>query len=358
MQTEVQVLKKEDFQTTIDGRQTDLFVLKNAAGAEAAITTYGARWVAMLVPDKNGKLVDVITGFGSVEEFVQSSEPYYSATIGRFANRIKEGRFQLDGREYKLATNNGPNHLHGGPKGFHNVVWDAEQLDEKTLLLVYRSADGEEGYPGNLDVELTYTLTDQNELRLVFKAATDKTTIVNLTNHAYFNLNGQGSGTILNHLLQINADYYTPIDDTSIPYGTLDAVAGTPFDFRKPVAIGARINDDNLQLQNGSGYDHNFVLNKTTERIGFAAKAVGDETGIVLEVFTQEPGVQLYSGNFMESAHRLKGGYEDAYRTAFCLETQHFPDSPNHPSFPSVILQPEDVYLTETVFRFGVDGGG
>jgi aldose 1-epimerase len=355
MNATIQLPEQTDYQKIIDGKPTDLYVLKNSKGMIAAITNYGGRLVSLVVPDKNGAPVDVIVGFNSVKEFKNCPEPYYGATIGRFANRIAKGKFNLEGKEYSLATNNAPNHLHGGPKGFHNVVWDAEQLNEKSLLLTYLSVDGEEGYPGNLTVELVYSVTEENELKINFKAATDKTTIINLTNHAYFNLNGQGSGSILNHELEINADYFTPIDETSIPTGVLQPVAGTAFDFRHPVTIGSRINEEDMQLKNGVGYDHNFVLNKKPgEKSGFAAKAVGDKTGIVMEVHTEEPGLQLYTGNFMKGENKIKGGKTDDFRSAFCLETQHFPDSPNRSSFPSVILEPEDAYRTESTFRFGV----
>jgi aldose 1-epimerase len=351
-----QLPAKEAFQSSFKGKATDLFYLTNSNGVQAAITNYGARWVSLLTPDKNGKLVDVLVGYDSLSGFLNaSSESYYGATVGRFANRIAKGKFSIGKKEYTLAVNNGPNHLHGGPDGFHNVVWDAEQLNEATLLLTYHSPDGEEGFPGNLDVELTYTLTNNNELHIAFKAVTDQTTIVNLTNHAYFNLNGAGNGDILGHTLEINADYYTPIDETSIPSGVLEPVNGGPFDFRKPKTTGADINEDHIQLQNGIGYDHNFVLNKTAgESLSFAASAIGDTSGIKMEVFTKEPGIQFYSGNFMNGSNRIKKNQPDAHRTGFCLETQHFPDSPNHPSFPSVLLQPEDVYTTETVFKFGL----
>ena len=346
---------RENFRAEYDGKLTDLFVLRNNKGMVATITNYGARLVNLFVPAKNEQLVDVVIGFDTVEGFKHSSEAYYGATVGRYANRIAHGKFLLEGKEYRLAINNGPNHLHGGIKGFQDVVWQAEQLDDASVVLIYRSPDGEEGYPGNLDVEVLYTITDDNELKIDFKAATDKTTVVNLTNHAYFNLNGLGSGSIENHLLQINADYYTPIDETSIPLGILEPVAGSPFDFRKPHTIGSRIDEDHLQLQHGHGYDHNFVLNKSVgEKLGFAASAVGDKTGVVMEVFTQEPGIQLYTGNFMKGNNVIKGGFRDERHHAFCLETQRFPDSPNKPSFPSAILQPEDVYQTTTVFRFGL----
>ena len=350
-------VQQASFQKKVDNKPTDLYYLKNEREMIAAITNYGARLVSLIVPDKNEKPTDVVIGFNSIDEYLKSTDPYYGATIGRFANRIAKAKFFLEGKTYSLDTNIAPNHLHGGLKGFHNVVWNAEQLDEKNLLLTYLSIDGEEGYPGNLNVEIVYSLTDDNELKIYFKAGTDKTTVVNLTNHAYFNLNGQGSGSIENHELEINADYFTPMDEASIPFGVLEPVAGTPFDFCHPLAIGARINDEDLQLQNGKGYDHNFVLNKKTdERVGFAARASGDKTGIVMEVYTQEPGMQLYTGNFMTGKNKIKGGGADNYRTAFCLETQHFPDSPNRPSFPSAILEPEDLYKTETIFRFSVKG--
>ena len=354
MTTQAQLPQQNDFRKSINGKSTDLFYLKNAHGMAAAITNYGGRLISLLVPSRSGELIDVVVGMGTLQAFLDTpEEAYYGATVGRYANRIANGRFSLDGKEYVLAVNNGPNHLHGGIKGFQAVVWDAEQLDDSSLLLSYRSIDGEEGYPGNLDVELTYSLTENNELTISFKAATDKTTVINLTNHTYYNLNGVGSGTIENHVLQINADYYTPTDQYSVPTGVLEPVSGSPFDFRKPFRIGERINEDYLQLEYGSGYDHNFVLNKTAEeKLSFAASATGDKTGVLMEVFTEEPGIQLYTGNFMKGENALKGGSKDERRNAFCLETQHFPDSPNRASFPSTILQPEEVYQSNTLLRF------
>jgi aldose 1-epimerase len=344
--------EKKNFQQTMDGKQTDLFILKNKNGLQAAITNYGARLVSLLVPGKDGNLYDVVVGFDSVKGYKDSEEPYYGATIGRYANRIAKGKFILEGREYKLATNNGPNHLHGGVKGFQDVVWDAVQPKENCVELYYTSVDGEEGFPGNVDVKVVYTLTDENELKIGFEATTDKTTIINLTNHAYFNLNGQGSGNILKHLLRINADGYTPIDETSIPLGKIEPVAETPFDFREPVAIGERIDADDEQIKNGGGYDHNFALNKSDNDLSFAAAAIGDISGVEMEVYTMEPGIQLYTGNFMAAKHQLKEGHLDERRSAFCLETQHYPDSPNHPSFPSTVLQPGETYATTTIYRF------
>jgi aldose 1-epimerase len=346
---------RKAFQTTIDGKQTDLYVLKNTKGMTAAVTNYGGRLVGLWVPDKTGKLTDVVVGFGSVQGFVNSTEPYFGATIGRFGNRIAKGKFTLDGKQYSLSLNNGPNTLHGGKKGFQYVVWDATQTSDTTLELRYLSKDMEEGFPGNLNVLAKYTLTSNNEIRFDFEATTDKKTVVNLTNHAFFNLNGEGSGTINNHILQINADRYTPVDSTLIPTGELAPVAGTPFDFRNPVAIGSRVDAADQQLKNGQGYDHNFVLNTSSQGgLNHAATVTGDRSGIVMHVHTQEPGLQFYGGNFMQSKNTFKGGSKDEHRTAFCLETQHFPDAPNQPSFPSTVLEPGKRYQTYSVYRFEV----
>ncbi|HEY0677599.1 MAG TPA: aldose epimerase family protein [Chitinophagaceae bacterium] len=343
------------FRDTVDGKITDLYILNNANGMSVAITNYGGRVVSLMVPDKNGGLRDVSIGYGSIDGYLNAAEAYFGATIGRYGNRIAKGKFTLDGKEYTLAQNNGPNALHGGPKGFHAVVWDARQLNDSTLELSYISKDMEEGYPGNLNVKVICSLSGKNEISFEYEATTDKKTIVNLTNHTYFNLNGEGSGTINNHLLQINADQYTPVDSTLIPLGRNESVKGTPFDFRKPVAIGARVDSDHVQLKHGKGYDHNFVLKlvKSNEQI-HAATATGDKSGIVMHVFTQEPGLQFYGGNFMNGEHKLKSGDKDAFRTAFCLETQHFPDSPNQPSFPSTVLEPGQIYKTKTVYKFEV----
>lgn len=343
----------KNFQATIDGKPTDLFVLKNHNGMTAAITNYGGRLVSLVVPDRNGKLTDVVVGFKSVEDYEKSTEPYFGATIGRFGNRIAKGKFTLDGKEYTLFKNNGPNTLHGGKKGFQAVVWDARKLNDSTLELTYLSKDMEEGFPGNLNVKVTYSLTADNGFKCEYEATTDKKTIVNLTNHAFFNLNGEGSGTILNHEVQIFADKYTPVDSTLIPTGKLEPVKGTPFDFTKPATIGARINGNNEQLKNGNGYDHNFVLNGTKANgLSHAATVVGDKSGIVMNVFTEEPGLQFYSGNFMQSKNIFKGGSKDDFRTAFAMETQHFPDSPNQPSFPSTVLDPSKTYHTVSIYKF------
>ena len=343
---------KAAYQQTIDGKKTGLFVLKNKNNMQAAITNYGGRLVSLLVPDGK-KLIDVVVGFDSVQQFVASTEPYFNATIGRYGNRIAKGKFKLDGKEYTLFTNNGPNTLHGGKKGFQYVVWDAKQTGDSVLELTYLSKDMEEGFPGNLHVKVTYTLTSDNELKLDYAATTDKKTVVNLTNHAFFNLNGQGSGTINNHMLMINADNYTPVDSTLIPLGKNVPVANTPFDFRKPAAIGSRLDADDVQLKNGKGYDHNYVLNTNTSGgLNHAATVTADKTNIVMDVYTQEPGLQFYGGNFMQSKNTMKGGVKDDFRTAFCLETQHFPDSPNQPSFPSTVLEPGKVYATSSVYKF------
>lgn len=341
------------FETTIDNKKTDLFILKNSHNVQAAFTNYGGRLVSLLVPDKHGKLVDVVVGFDSVQQYQTSTEPYFGATIGRFGNRIAKGRFSLNNKQYTLLTNNGPNTLHGGKKGFQDVVWDATQLNDQTIVFQYLSKDGEEGFPGNLNVKVTYTLTDNNELKMDYEATTDKTTVVNLTNHAFFNLNGQGSGSILNHLLQINAEQFLPVDSTLIPLGNKESVVGTPFDFKNGEIIGSRIDEEDLQLKNGKGYDHNFVLNKSVQDLKNAAVRVeGDQSGIVMEIFTLEPGIQFYSGNFMLGKNKIRYGKMDDFRTAFALETQHFPDAPNQPAFPSTILTPGEKYSTTSVYKF------
>ncbi len=347
---------KTAFQKSIDGKNTDLFILRNKNHVEAAFTNYGARILSFQIPDKSGNLTDVVVGFGSIEAYQQSTERYFGATIGRYGNRIANGKFKLDSREYSISINNSPNALHGGKKGFQDVVWDAKQLNEQTLEFTYLSKDMEEGFPGNLQVKVIYSLSDDNELIINYEASTDKKTILNLTNHAFFNLNGEGSGTILNHTLKINAEQYTPVDSTLIPLGEIVALAGSPFDFRKAVRIGERINDDNIQLKYGKGYDHNYVLNPGKNgEMKAAATVRGDKSGIVMEVYTQEPGLQFYSGNFMKSKNTFKGGTNDDFRTAFCLETQHFPDSPNQPNFPSTILKPGELYKTKTIYKFSSD---
>lgn len=349
--TSTVTLNPQDFEKTIDGKEAKLFTLENKSGTKALITNYGGRLVSLFVQDQNGNLTDVAAGFDSVTGYQESKEPYFGATIGRVANRIAKGKFNLDGNTYTLFTNDGPNTLHGGKKGFQDVVWDAKQVNGNTLELQYRSKDMEEGFPGNLDVKVTYELQEDNGLKISYQATTDKNTVVNLTNHAYFNLNGEASGSILGHTVQIKADKYTPVDKTLIPTGKIEAVAGTPLDFTKPETIGARIEDKHQQMQYGAGYDHNYVLNEHGPD-DVIASVTGDKSGIVMEISTAEPGLQFYSGNFMKGLNEMKGGHKDDHRTAFAMETQHFPDAPNQPSFPSITLKPGETYQTVTIYKF------
>lgn len=339
------------FEQTIDGKHVKLYILKGKNGMQAAITNYGGRIVSLLVKDQNNKMVDVVAGFDNLKGYQESTSNYYGALIGRYGNRIANGHFKLDGKDYNLFINNAPNTLHGGKVGFDSKVWDAEQPNEHQLVLTYHSADMEEGFPGNLDVKVTYSVTRYNSLEIMYQATTDKKTVVNLTNHAYFNLNGWGSGDILKHVMQINADEYTPVDKNLIPTGKLASVKETPFDFRAPLPIGDRINKDNEQLKIANGYDHNYVLNKHNTQIPVAT-VIGDQSGLIMKVFTTEPGMQFYTGNFMKGAYKMKGGHPDGFRTAFCLETQHFPDSPNKPEFPSTVLEPGKTYKSLTLYQF------
>ncbi len=338
-----------------EGQDIDLYTLTNAHGLEARITNYGGVLVSLKVPDKNGKFDDVVLGYDKLDDYVQTRR-YLGALIGRYGNRIAKGRFTLNGVEYKLAVNNGENHLHGGLKGFDKVIWKAKPLPVKdgvALELTYLSRDGEEGYPGNLSVRVVYTLSDKDELRLDYSATTDKETVINLTNHSYFNLAGQGNGTILNHRLMVAASRYTPVDAGLIPTGDLASVAGTPFDFMKLTAIGDRIDQDNEQLKLGKGYDHNFVLDGPRGQLRQAARVVEPSTGRSMDIWTTEPGIQLYTGNYLDGFSG-KGGKVYNQRFAFCLETQHFPDSPNKSSFPSTVLKPSQRYQTTTIYKFGV----
>jgi aldose 1-epimerase len=346
-------IRKEDFGKA-DGQSVALYTLTNKNGVEAKITSYGGIVVSLKVPDRNGKLDDIVLGYDTLDDYLKGNSSYFGALIGRYGNRIDKGRFKLNGVEYKLATNNGANHLHGGIKGFDKVVWTGKPVKVKDgvkLVLTYLSRDGEEGYPGNLSVTVTYTLTDNNELKIDYSATTDKDTVVSLSHHSYFNLAGQGNGDILNHQLMINADRFTPVDSGLIPTGELRAVKGTPFDFTQPTAIGARINDDDEQLKFGKGYDHNFVLNGKVGTLRQVAKASETTTGREMEVWTTEPGLQFYSGNFLDGKPG-KGGKAYQLRYGFCLETQHFPDSPNKPSFPSTTLKKGGRYQSSTVYRF------
>ena len=348
-------LERSNFQDTLNGKTTDLYVLQQG-DLHAAITNYGGRIVALAVPDREGQLADVVLGFNSLEAYRQANEVFHGALIGRVGNRIAEGRFTLYDSTYQLPLNNGPNHLHGGPQGFHNVVWTTEAVTDTSLTLSYRSPGGEMGYPGNLSVTVTYALTRQHELTIDYQATTDQPTPVNLTNHAFFNLAGEGQGAIDNHFLQINADSFTPVDITLIPLGKQQPVAGTAFDFREGKPIGRDLGQVvwDTQLRNGQGYDHNFVLNKPqTGLMTWAATVTEPVSGRKMEIYTQEPGLQFYGGNFMDGNDIGKNGHSYAYRASFALETQHFPDSPNQKSFPSIILRPEETYRTRTVYRFG-----
>jgi aldose 1-epimerase len=346
---------KAPFGKTADGASVDLYTLKNAAGMEVAITTYGGRIVSLKTPGRDGKLADVVLGFDSLEGYL-GEHPYFGALVGRYGNRIAKGRFKLDGKEYKLAINNGVNSLHGGLKGFDKAVWVGREVPggDPCLELTYLSKDGEEGYPGNLTQKVTYTLTAANELKLDYSATTDKDTVLNVTNHSYFNLAGQGQGDILSHVVQLNAAKFTPVDAGLIPTGELKSVEGTPFDFRQPTVIGARINADDEQMKLGGGYDHNFVVDGEPGTLRLAARVSEPTSGRVLEVSTTEPGVQFYTGNFLDGTVKGKGGVAYAKRTGFCLETQHFPDSPNHPDFPTTTLKPGAEYKSTTVFKFSV----
>ncbi|MDR0395446.1 MAG: galactose mutarotase [Tannerella sp.] len=349
-------LLSADFQKIIDGKEVSICVLTNKSGSEVTILNYGAKIVSIMVPDKDGKLTDVVTGHQSIDDYLASEEPYFGSICGRYANRIAKGCFSIDGVVYdKLAINNAPNSLHGGLKGFNAVVWDMKELDNQTVELTYSSADGEEGFPGKLDIAVIYHLTDDNEIVISYQAVTDRPTVLNLTNHSYFNLSGAGDPYIGDHILSINADYYLPTDSTAIPYGPKEKVDGTPMDFRRPCEIGKRINDDFEQLKFGKGYDHTYILNKTEENeLSFCAHCVSPKTGITMDTYTTEPGVQLYTGNWMTGNLTGKNGLRYPNRAALCLETQHFPDSPNKPEYPSTILRPGEVFESRTIYKFSV----
>lgn len=347
-------LKSKDFQTTIDEKNTDLYILKNNVGNEVAITNYGGAIVAIMVPDKEGKLANVIQGHDNIQDVIDSPEPYLSTLIGRYGNRIAKGKFNLHGKEYHLPINNGPNCLHGGNKGFNARVWDALQMDDQTLVLKYVSPYGEEGFSGELRTTVVYSFNDDNELSIEYMSTTNKKTIINLTSHGFFSLPGiaNPTPTIENQICEINADYYIPIDDTSIPTGEIRFVEGTPFDFRQPKPIGQDIEADDIQIKNGAGYDHCFVLNKKEEgELSFAARLTDPTSGRIMEVYTTEPGVQLYTDNWADG-YKGQHGATFPRRSAVCFEAQHFPDSPNHPYFPSVVLKPNQEYKQKTVYKF------
>lgn len=350
-------VRREPFGVLANGDSVHVFTLSNANGVEVRVLDYGGIIQSIRTPDRDGKFADIVLGFDTLSKYVKDS-PYFGAIVGRFANRIARGRFTLDGKTYTLAINNGVNALHGGLVGFDKVIWNVEPLTDPSsvgLLLTHTSPDGDQGYPGTLALRVTYTLNNKNELVIGYEATTDKPTIINLTNHSYFNLAGAGNGDILKHIVTINADSMTPIDSTMIPTGKIVPVAGTPFDFRAPMAIGLHIDDDNPQLRFAGGYDHNFVLNrKDSTSIVHAARVVEPTTGRTLDVYTTEPGLQFYTGNFLDGSFAGIGGvYKNRY--GFTLETQHYPDSPNHPNFPSVVLRPGQSFHSETVFRFGAE---
>lgn len=339
----------------IDGKEVKLYTLKNQKGMEIIVTNFGARIVSWMVPDKSGQLADVVFGHDSIDGYLNASENYFGAAIGRYGNRIAKGEFSLGDIQYKLAQNNGANALHGGIKGFSRKIWDIVQKGETELQCKLVSPDMEEGYPGELTVNMTYRITNENSLIIKYEAKSDKPTIINLTNHSYFNLHGAGNGTILDHLLMINSDSITPIDSTLIPTGDFASVENTPFDFRNPTAIGSRIDSDNQQIKYGMGYDMNFVLKKTADNpVSLAATVFEPKSGRMLEVFTDQPGIQFYTGNFLDGKYPGKKGKAYGYRTGLCLETQHYPNSPNQPRFPSVVLGPDQVYYHTCIYKFSV----
>jgi len=354
MKTEIKLLNKNDFFKNINGKETTIYVLKNRNGLVSEITNYGARVISLWVPDNNGNFDDIVLGFDNIDDYINAKEKYFGATIGRYGNRIKEGKFLINDKEYYLEKNNGLNHLHGGNMGFSDVVWNAKQIDNQTLELNYFSKNMEEGYPGNLNVKIIYHLNNKDELKIEYFAKTDESTHVNLTHHSFFNLLGAGNETINEHLLYINANSFTPVDETLIPTGNIELVANTPFDFSVPTKIGKRINQEDNQLNYGKGYDHNYVLNNSQSEEIIAAKVYEKKSGRTLEVYTNEPGMQFYAGNFL-SGTIGKHGKSYKKRSAFCLETQHFPNSPNQKNFPSTILKPNEEYYSICIYKFSIN---
>ena len=349
-------IEKSPFGTTIEGIDIDKYKLSNRQGMEISIINYGGIITSWTAKDKNGVYEDIVLGYNVLSEY-EKETPYFGAIIGRYGNRIAKGKFSIEGKEYTLAVNNGENHLHGGVKGFDKVVWDAETRStdsSASLILTYLSKDMEEGYPGNLEVEVVYTLNNQDELSVTYKATTDKTTVINLTQHSYFNLSANFNNTILNHELILNSDSFLPVDNTLIPTGEFRDVTNTPFDFRTSKTIGQHINEEDLQLKNGFGYDHCWVLNEQDKGVRFVASAFEPQSRRFLEIFSDEPGIQFYSGNFLDGTLPSKNNGSYEFRSGFCLETQHFPDSPNHKNFPSVILRPEEEYKSQTIFKLSV----
>ena len=348
----MKLVDKNNFNLAIDNHQVELFTLKNTNGVTCQITNFGSRIISLFVPDKNGLFEDIVLGYDTLQEYLECDEMYFGATIGRYGNRIANGKFTIKGKEYQLSKNNGNHNLHGGNKGFHNVAWNANQTEKETLELTYLSKDGEEGFPGNLKVKVIYTLSKNNTLEIKYEAKTDKSTLVNLTHHSYFNLRGIGKESIENHFVTINASKYTPINKEGIPTGEIISVIQTPFDFTKEKAIGKDIHNSDEQLVFGKGYDHNFVLDATNLKC--AARVIEPISGRTLEVFTSQPGIQFYSFNHVEGIHSGKNNTAFITRSAFCLETQHYPDSPNQHHFPSVILNPDEIYTSRTSYKFSV----
>lgn len=350
-------LKREDFQKTVNGKETDLFILKNAEGNEVAVTNYGGAIPAIMVSGKDGKLANVIQGYDSIDGYLNAPEVFLSTLIGRFGNRIKEGKFQLNGKQYQLATNNGVNHLHGGPTGAHVQVWDAYQAGPQNLTLNLTLPYGHEGFSGEVKISVEYTWTDDNELILEYLATTNKKTIINLTHHAFFCIQGIGNPTpsVGDQIMELNCDFYIPIDETSIPTGEILSVKGTPFDFTSPKTIGQDIDADDIQIKNGSGYDHCFICNKNeVGELTLAARITDPKSGRTLETYTTEPGIQVYTGNFL-SGFNIQNGCTAPRRSAICFEAQHFPDSPNRPYFPTTVLKPGEKYTQKTIYKFGVN---
>ncbi len=345
-------MKEKDFITALDGKPVGLFQLSNKNGMSVEITNFGGKIVSINIPDRTGNFKDVVLGYDTIEAYIKGN-PYFGALIGRSANRIRNGKFMLDGKEYQLTQNIGKNHLHGGIKGFNDVVWDAEfNENDQVLELTYLSKDGEENYPGNLLVKATFSLTDENELEISYHAETDQPTLVNLTSHSFFNLAGEGVGNILDHEVMINADTFTPVNEDVIPSGEIRDVADTPMDLRKPTPIRKDIDADDEQIRIGSGFDHNWVINKDEGIMALAATALEPESGRYLEVWTDQPGIQLYTGNFLDGSDIGKKGKSYTHRSAFCFETQHFPDAPNHQHFPSTILRPGEIYKYTCIYKF------
>ena len=346
-------LEPANFRTEVDGKQTDLFVLKNKNGMEVCITNFGGRIVSVMVPDKDGVMRDVVLGFDSIQDYIKFPSDF-GATIGRYANRINQGKITVDGVEYQLPRNNYGHCLHGGPKGYQYQVFDARQLSNQVLELTYLSKDGEEGFPGNLTCKVTFSLTDDDAIDIRYSAETDRTTVVNMTNHSYFNLDGDPSKSNLDYLLTIDADAYTPVDSTFMTTGEIVSVEGTDMDFRTPTAVGARIDNDFEQLKNGKGYDHNWVLNTKGDVTRPCATLESPSTGIVLDVYTNEPGIQIYAGNFLDGTLTGKKGIVYGRRASVCLETQKYPDTPNKPEWPSALLKPGEKYDSHCIFQFSV----